>query len=83
MKLHCQSNQQRKECNCEATSKKQPPFLEPIYSFHEEAIEFELMLFCQPFLELHNQHETIPDSLSEANIAPHQLSQLNPKYIVR
>lgn len=27
-------------------------------------------VFCQPFLEFCNQHETVPDSLSEANIAP-------------
>lgn len=37
------------------------------------------MFFCQPFLELHNQHETVPDSLSEANIAPTSAQPIKSK----
>jgi len=50
-----------------------------MYNFHKEAVEVDLpFFFANLFLKFTKQHEAVPDSLFEANIAPTycKLSQL-------
>lgn len=73
-----------KQCNCETTSKMHPLVLEPIYNFHEEAVEVELPFFLATF-SWTSQTSMRPflTAYLKQTSPPHQLSQLKWRNIVK